>query len=243
MFPRIEEIGMKKPRYIQLSDEIRNMILNNEYQYEEMFPPERELETTYEMDRKTIRKALNILVEEGLLTRIKGKGTFVNSPDINYSMRKISGFGGLLEQQGIESTAKVISVSEEQAGYRLGKLMEIGRAEPVWKMIRQRFAKGEPLALEITYVKQGIIPDFANIDFEVYSLYDMYTKHGHVPAFVEERIDAVEVSAVEAKYLGIQEGESVFSVSDITRDQDQKVIEYTRTYTNSSRIKLSTQLS
>ena len=163
MFPRIEEIGMKKPRYIQLSDEIRNMILNNEYQYGEMFPPERELETTYEMDRKTIRKALNILVEEGLLTRIKGKGTFVNSPDINYSMRKISGFGGLLEQQGIESTAKVISVSEEQAGYRLGKMMEIGRAEPVWKMIRQRFAKGEPLALEITYVKQGIIPDFANM--------------------------------------------------------------------------------
>ena len=57
MFPRIEEIGMKKPRYIQLSDEIRNMILNNEYQYGEMFPPERELEMTYEMDRKTIRKA------------------------------------------------------------------------------------------------------------------------------------------------------------------------------------------
>ena len=87
---------MRKPRYIQLSDEIRNMILNNEYKYGEMFPPERELETVYGMDRKTIRKALNILVEEGMLTRVKGKGTFVNSPDINYSMRKLSGFGRLL---------------------------------------------------------------------------------------------------------------------------------------------------
>ncbi len=234
---------MKKPRYIQLSDEIRRMLLNNEYKYGEMFPPERELEAIYGMDRKTIRKALNILVEEGMLTRIIGKGTFVNSPDINYSMRNMTGLRKLLERQGIQSTTKVITVSEEQAGYRLGKIMEIGRAESVWKLIRQCFAKEEPLALEITYVRQGLIPDFASVDFEVYSLYDVLTKHGHVPSYVEERIDAVEISSVEAKYLGLQEGDVVFSVSDITRDQNKRVIEYTKAYTNSSRIRLSTQLS
>lgn len=234
---------MKKPLYIQLSDKLRNLILSNEYKFGEMFPPERELETVYGMDRKTIRKALNILVEEGLLTRVKGKGTFVNSPDISYSMKNMSGFRRLLEQQGIQSITKVVSVSEEQAGYRLSKIMEIGRSDYVWKMIRQRFAEKEPLALEITYVKEDVIPDFQEVDFEVYSLYDMYTKLGHIPTYVEERIDAVEVSGLEARYLGVEEGEVVFLVSDITKDQNKKVVEYTKTYTNSSRIKLSTRLS
>lgn len=234
---------MKKPLYIQFSDKLRNLILSSEYKYGEMFPPERELEATYGLDRKTIRKSLNILVEEGLLIRRKGKGTFVSSPDINYSMKNMSGFSRLLEQQGIQSTSKVLSVAKEQAGYRLSKIMEIGRADYVWKLVRQRLAESEPLALEIIYVKQDVISDFEDMDFEVYSLFDMYTRHGHVPTHVDECIEAIELSASEAKCLNMEEGEVAFLVSDITRDQEQKVIEYTRTYTNSSRIRLSTRLS
>lgn len=234
---------MRKPLYIQFSDKLRNLILSSEYKYGEMFPTERELEATYGLDRKTIRKSLNILVEEGLLIRMKGKGTFVSSPDINYPMKNMSGFSRLLEQQGIESTSKVLSVAKEQAGYRLSKIMEIGRADHVWKLIRQRLSGNEPLALEIIYVRQDVISDFEDMDFEVYSLFDMYTSHGHVPTRVDERIEAIELSAPEAKYLNMEEGDVAFLVSDITRDQDQKVIEYTKTYTNSSRIKLSTRLS
>lgn len=234
---------MKKPRYIQLSEILRNLILNDEYQYGEIFPPERELERIYLMDRKTIRKALNILVDEGLLTRVKGKGTFVNNPDINFSMKNVAGFRNLLEQQGVETTTKVISISSGQAGYRLAKIMKIGRSDVVWKMIRRRFTEEEPLTLEVTYVKENAIPDFNEVDFEVYSLYDVLVKSGHIPTYIDERIEAVEVAGTEAKYLGVEDGETVFLILDLTRDQNGEAVEYTKTYTKSSRIKLSTQLS
>ena len=234
---------MKKPLYIQFSDKIRSMILNNEYQYGQMIAPERELESVYGIDRKTVRKGLNVLVEEGLLIRKVGKGTFVSSPDISYSMMNVSGFSSLLERQGIHSTSKVISVSEEVAGYGLAKAMKVQRSTKLWKMVRLRMAEEEPIALEMTYLRRELIPDFQKIDFEVYSLYDVLTQNGHAPAKVEERIDAVELGSAEAKYLNKTEGEMVFLVTDVTEDKDGMVIEFNKAYTNSSRIKLSTRLS
>lgn len=76
----------KKPLYVQLADRLRNRIMNEEYKYGQVFPPERELERIYGIDRKTVRKSLNILEQEGLLFRIQGKGTYVNRPDISYSL-------------------------------------------------------------------------------------------------------------------------------------------------------------
>lgn len=234
---------MKKPLYVQFSDKLRELILSNEYEYGQVFPPERELEAQYGLDRKTIRKALNILVDEGLLIRIQGKGTYVNNPDISYSMKNLSGFSRLLEQQGLHSSAKVISVTEEPAGYILSKVMKINRSNKVWKLVRLRMAEEEPIALEITYVKRDLIPDFQEIDFEVYSLYDMFIKNGYVPSRIYEEINAVEVAGIEAKYLKKEEGEMVFLFVDVTEDQNGNVIEYNKAYTNSNRIKLSTRLS
>ena len=64
-----------------------------------------------------------------------------------------------------------------------------------------------------------------------------------MPTYIDETIDAVEVSGMEARCLGKEDGSRVFLVTDVTRDQDGLVIEYNRAYTNSDRIRLSTQLS
>lgn len=234
---------MRKPRYIELCNTFRGLIQTGEYKYGDSFPPERELEVTYGMDRKTIRKALNVLVDEGLLIRIQGKGTFVNNPKIDYSMKKNVGFRHLLEQQGISNTTKTISITKEQAGYRVSKALGVDRSSLVYKIVKQRLAEGEPLAYETTYVRDGLFSGIEDIDFDVYSLYEYYTQHGHKPVQVKEWIDAVEVINPEAKYLGVEEGETVFLVTNITKDADGTVIEFTRSYTNSSRINLSTQLS
>lgn len=233
----------KKPVYIQLADKLRGQILNEKYKYGQAFPTERELEKKYRADRKTIRKSLKLLAEEGLLFRIQGKGTYVNSPDISYSMKKISGFSRLLEQQGIRITNKVIIQTGQAAGYRIAKIMGLHKSDPVWKLVRLRLAEDEPIALECTYIRRELIPDFEHIDFEVYSLYDAWSKNRHVPTYIDETIDAVEVSGMEARYLGKEDGSRVFLVTDVTRDQNGLVIEYNRAYTNSDRIRLSTQLS
>ena len=234
---------MAKPRYLQISDDLRQRIVEGEFQYGERFPTERELENALGADRKTIRKSLTILTDEGLLVRLKGKGTFVKKQDIDYSMRSVSGLGSLLEQQGIKSATKVLSLSREPAGYRLSKAMRISRADTVCKIVRLRLADGEPVALETSFIPEKCITNFDSIDFEVYSIYDVLQEMGHVPTAFHEEIDAAVVSGVEAKYLGMDEGEAAFLVRCVTEDQDGEVIEVYRAYTNSDRIRLSTDLS
>lgn len=234
---------MRQAVYMQLADQLRDRILKDEFRYGQLFPPERELEKMYGIDRKTIRKSLGILVEEGLLVRIQGKGTYVRRPDIRFPMKAAEGFSRLLYQQGIQTSSNVITKTREPVGYRLAKKMELPEAETVWKLIRLRLAEGEPVALEYTYVREGRIPNFAEIDFSVCSLYDAWIKNGTVPSHIQETIDAVELSGTEAKYLCKPQGSLAFLVTDITRDQNGIVIEYNRAYTNSDRIHLSAQLS
>ena len=234
---------MAKPRYLQISDDLRERIVGGEFQYGERFPTERELEDVFQADRKTIRKSLSILSDEGLLVRLKGKGTFVKSQDIDYSMRSVSGLGKLLEQQGIESTTKVLAVSREPAGYRLSKAMRISRAEMVGKIVRLRLADGEPIALETSYVRDSHIAGLDTIDFEVCSIYDVLQENGHTPTAFHEEINAAPIAGVDAKYLGMEEGDYAFFVKCVTEDQNGEVIEAYRAYTNSDRIKLTTDLS
>lgn len=232
---------MKKPLYIQFSDKIRNMIYNEEYQYGQIFPSERELENEYAIDRKTIRKSLNILVEEGLLTRIQGKGTFVKNPSIQMPMKKVMGFSRLLRQEGVEITSKVISATREEAGFRLSKIMNIKKTDNVNKLIRIRMIGNEPIAVEITYIRD-VIDNFLELDFSVYSLYDTLEQKNHIPTQVEEEVHAVALPGVEAQWLNKKAGDMAFLVTDITKDQNGDVIEYNKAYTNSERIVLSTQL-
>ncbi|MDD3173761.1 MAG: GntR family transcriptional regulator [Herbinix sp.] len=232
---------MKKPLYIQFSDKIRNMIFNEEYQYGQRFPSERELENEYTIDRKTIRKSLNILVEEGLLTRIQGKGTFVKNPSIQMPMKKVMGFSRLLRQEGVETTSKVISATREEAGFRLSKIMNIKKTDIVNKLIRIRMISDEPIAVEITYIRD-VIDNFLELDFGVYSLFDTLEQKNHVAMQVEEEVHAVALLGVEAQWLNKKAGDMAFLVTDITKDQNGDVIEYNKAYTNSERIVLSTQL-
>jgi len=233
---------MKEPLYLQFSKKMRNKILNQEFKYGQIFPSERELESEYRIDRKTIRKALRLLVDEKLLIRVKGKGTFVNYPSIHYSMKKVMGFSRLLEQEGVMATTRVILSERTMAGYLLAWIFGINEDDYVNKLIRVRYSQDEPIALEYTYVKD-VIPDFQDIDFTIYSLYDVMEKNEQHHSEIEEKVSYVTLMSNEAQLLNKEEGEPAFLVIDVTRNQQGEVVEYSKTYTNSKRIMLSTELT
>lgn len=230
-----------KPLYIQLWEKFKNQILNNEYKYGETFPTERELEKLYGYDRKTIRKALNLLVDEKLLVRIVGKGTFVCKPDIRLSMEVLKGFSGLLRQEGVEVTTKVLFFNKVEAGYRISKLFQINTKDMVYKCVRLRYTNNVPIALEFTFIKD-IFPDLLKYDLNIYSLYEIMERYGQIPSKVIEEIMGVELSEMEAQWLEEDIDDPAYLITDIMYNQNQEVIEYNRAYTRSERFVLSTKL-
>lgn len=231
----------KKALYLQLWEKFRMQILAGEYQYGEVFPTERELEIQYSCDRKTIRKALNLLVEESLLVRITGKGTFVCKPDIRLSLENLKSFSGLLRQEGVETEKKVLFFKKVEAGYRVAKILNIKKCDEVYKCVRVLYDKENPIVLETIYILD-IFPDLLKFDLNIYSLFEVMESFGQFPTKVTEDILAVELPETEAQYLNKETGDPAYLISDITENQEGKIIEYNRAYIASERFVLSTDL-
>ena len=98
------------PLYLQLADELRHKILSGEWQPEQRIPSENELNQIYSISRMTIRQVLGKLVDEGLVFRVHGKGTFVAQRKIATRSPSYYGVREQLEAQGYSTrTATLVS--------------------------------------------------------------------------------------------------------------------------------------
>ena len=93
------------PLYLQLSEIIRDGIINGVYKVESQIPSEFELCKIYNVSRTTVRKSIDALAQEGLLIKIHGKGTFVAPPTVR--KEKTTGFMGMTKN--IEAMGKTIT--------------------------------------------------------------------------------------------------------------------------------------
>src|SRR5699024_601893 len=80
------------PLYKQIEKYVRNRIDNNEWPVGYQIPTENEFSKTFEVSRITVIKALERLVEEGMLVRMQGKGTFVSRVNLSYEQKKLMSF-------------------------------------------------------------------------------------------------------------------------------------------------------
>ena len=84
---------MPQPRYLQIVQQLRDRIQNGEYPPNTRIPTENELSVSMGVSRPTVRQALNLLEQEGRLTRVKGSGTYVTEPKIQHeSTRFLIGY-------------------------------------------------------------------------------------------------------------------------------------------------------
>src|SRR5690349_19645318 len=103
------------PLYDQLKEILRQEIAKGAYRPEEQLPSETQLVQRYNISRTTVRQALNDLVNEGILYRRQGKGTFVAPPKIEQELVRLTDFVEDMAQAGLNPSSKVISLTEEAA--------------------------------------------------------------------------------------------------------------------------------
>ena len=96
----------KVPLYHQLKEQIKQNILSGQYKNGDLIPSEREFSDSYDLSSTTIRRALNDLVQENLLERKAGKGTFVRRRKVKRDLRKVLGFTKNMTEMGLTPTTK-----------------------------------------------------------------------------------------------------------------------------------------
>ena len=202
----------------------------------EALPGERELAEKYSVKRSTVQHALRRLADQGLVYRIRGKGTYIrknNNSIMNITEAAVEGTQGisaLIRSYGIK-VKNVVLVCGTIIGNRFleGKL-QLEAGEPIFALHRVRYGNEEPLAIEYTYVPKKLFPDIEEIDFTMVSLYDYMDARGYLPEKYDKRLRVVRLFPKEARYLELPVENPAFSFELIGVDSNRKPVEYTESY-------------
>ena len=202
----------------------------------EVLPGERELAEKYSVKRSTVQYALKKLAEQGLIYRMRGKGTYIRKKTtsvMNISDAAVQGTKGiaaLVRSYGIK-VKNVVLVSGTITGNRfLESKLGLQEGEPVFALHRVRYGNDEPLAIEYTYVPKKLFPDIEMIDFRTVSLYDYMEAKGHLPDKYDKRIRVIKLFPKEARYLELPVDGPAFNFELIGVDKERHPVEYTESY-------------
>lgn len=231
------------PLYYQLKEIIKENIESGEWVPGDLIPSENKLQQQFNISRNTAKKALDDLVQEGILKRVQGKGTFVSMPKIEQSLTGFYSFSKVLEAKGLQPEDIVLSLTKIGAKPSVAKRLQVPTGSGVIALKRLRCAKKEPIILETSYLSQHLVPDLGVDRLKKSSLYDVLEKdYGIFVTKAKEVFEPVLVRDYESKYLQVEEGYPALLLDRIAFGADGSVVEFCRSIVRGDRCRFYTEL-
>jgi GntR family transcriptional regulator len=168
-------------------------------------PPERKLMAKYGVSRSTVREAIRQLVEEGVLYRIQGKGTFVTGERVQSDLH-LASFTEDMRRRGLVPATVVMASALVEASLEVRAALGLKAGAQVQQVERLRLAGGIPMAFERGYYPAALLPDLGSQDLSR-SLYATFaTEYGLRIDHAEQTAWAESADAGLAEPLGIDVG-------------------------------------
>jgi GntR family transcriptional regulator len=204
-------------------------------------PSERELAQRYGVSRMTLRTAINELVQDGLLTRRRGSGTYVAKPKITKQVY-LTSFTEDMRSRGLEATTRVLSLTRGAAGARLGRRLHVSPSELVVTAGRLRLADGEPMAIEWLSVPDRLVPGLDSIDLDESFYRLLRERYGITIEAGHQTMEPTVTDEEESRLLEVPLHSPALSVERVTWRADGERIEYVRTLYRGDRYRFDVEL-
>ena len=205
-----------KPIYAQIQEYIAEMILSGQLAPESKIPSEREFSESLEVSRMTIRKAITELVNEGLLERRHGSGTYVAKPKITYEGGELINYVDVMKARNIITGAQLLEFGQVPASRRLAERLHVEIGYPLYRIILLHFANRIPVIVKRDYYSSGRFPELEQYDLEKTSSYDILTAAYKVKIKkVDQTFEAIAASDEIAEQLRIEEGFPLLIISQV----------------------------
>lgn len=223
------------PLYFQLKEIIKQSIESNTFSAGDMLPSENELSEKYKISRMTVKQALDSLANEGLVKRIKGKGTFVADKKIEQNIQGLTGFSEDMMLRGMKPSSIVISNGHVTTVP--DDIFEELRSLDVNLVKRIRFADGSPMGVEKSYIPISVIPIITEeiIKSSIYGyLENVLDKK---ISYARQTLESSIASEETAKLLNIEVGAPTLILNRISFLEDGSPFEFTKTIFRGDRYK------
>jgi len=232
------------PLYLQVSEWIRENIYKGDLTTGDRVPSENQIMEMLGVSRGTVKKAVTMLVNEGLLVQVQGKGTFVKSENISYSLGEgLLSFAESLESQHLNFETKVIESRLDVASKLVASKLGIETGAPILYLKRVRSVEGEKVMLIENRINIAHCPGIENIDFNSNNLFPTVERlSGKKIASSESRYAAKIIGAERGHYLEVHEDAPVLHLEQIVYFEKNIPLEFGNVWLKSDKYYLGTVL-
>ncbi|MDE1997127.1 MAG: GntR family transcriptional regulator [Rhizobiaceae bacterium] len=221
--------AMTGPLYKRLAQALTGLIQEGLLKPGTALPPERDLAEGLQVGRVTVRTAYRDLLSTGILESRHGSGTFVSQrvERFEQSLWRLSSFSADMRSRGREPAARILARTVGTPAPEESFLLGLSLDEPVLRLDRLRLADDQPLAIERAVVPIKFLGEDAVSEG---SLYDALARNGFKPVRALQRLTAVTLDPSSASILDVKAGAPALLIERISRLEDQRVVEYTRSH-------------
>ena len=203
---------MRTIRYHQIADELRARVTSGEYAAGRLLPSESELSTEFGASRVTVRKALELLRDGGLVDARQGFGWFVAGEPVRQPLARLATIEDQMRASGVKPERRVLEFAFERAPRDVARAL--GSTQTL-RVRRVNLADGEPFAIVTVWCAADLAQNLSRADVERSPFYELLD----VPlSGATQTIGADVVSADEAKVLRVPAGSPVLRCVRTTTD-------------------------
>ena len=209
---------MRALRYQTIADDIRRQVGEGTFAPGRLLPSESELSGAYEASRITVRRALEVLRDEGLVDSRQGFGWFVVGAPVRQSLGRLGTIEAQLAASGIHPERRVLDFGFVRASRRAREVLDV---DTVLRVRRVNLADGLPFARVTVWLPESLGADISRADVERASFYDLLDIElgGAV-----QTIGAAAASDADARVLDVPAGSPVLRCERITSDATGKAV-------------------
>ncbi len=215
-------------KYKEIYERLRSKIINKKYKPKTYLPSEYELMEYYGVSRDTIRKALNLLSENGYIQKGKGKGSLVlDTSTISFPVSGLTSYKELEKSNLVKTTKTYVKeFNLMKADDEIKSLLFMDDGE-VYKIVRVREIEGQKIIVDTDYLRADVIKGL-KIENAQNSLYDYIENElGLTISFARKEITVVPASDEDKEMLDMKDFELVVSIKSYVYLDDATLFQFT----------------
>lgn len=210
------------PLYYQLENIVRKKIEDDEYKEDDKIPSERQLSEELGLSRMTVSKAIGNLVDEGVLYRKRGQGTFVARKKVEF-FPELMGFAEIMTRKGMIPSSKLVSQDIIIPSKTICEKLQISEKEKIIVTQRLRLADNRIIGLEKSFVPHSLCTKLLDINLEEQSIYTCLTAEGYRLTKVVQEIQAILSNQEMSKLLKMDIGEPILKRERVTFSNEMPI--------------------
>ena len=159
--------NVRMPKYLKVYEYLHGLIRRNRLDVGDQLPTEQELAKKFDLNRMTVRKAMDKLVVEEMVVRKRGQGTFLvakKPKEFVYSLDITTGFFKDMRYYGVKPRSKTLKVEVLDASEKIPLLLDLKNDDKVISILRVFYADDEPIMIENSYLSYSEFKDLLNFD-------------------------------------------------------------------------------